>query len=248
MKTCSLVNPISRCAPDTKSWHRIDKDLFLNTGWVSKAYVQIQRQKEEELAQDAKVVLDVKIGNLDPVTSENEEAHERWESRPSGIWLKRSAGRHDSDSDNVITAVDVLFGPDAVDPRPGWEIKDSPLLLDGLVDGREARLSVRRGRPRQVEKPVLRVRKDGKFKVLQVSDLHLSTGVGVCRDPEPKGLNGGRCDADTRTFDFVGRVLDDEKPDLVVLSGDQINGETSPDVQTVSLMHKFALNFSLLRI
>jgi len=28
-------------------------------------------------------------------------------------------------------------------------------------------------------------------------------------------------------------VLDEEKPDLVVLSGDQVNGDTAPDVQSV---------------
>jgi predicted MPP superfamily phosphohydrolase len=68
---------------------------------------------------------------------------------------------------------------------------------------------------------------------MQISDLHLSTGLGVCREPEPKGANGNHCDADPRTLDFVERVLDDEKPDLVVLSGDQVNGDTSPDVQSV---------------
>ena len=196
----------------------------------------MQRQREEDLTEEDKVVLDVKIGRLDPVTSEKEEAHEQWESRSSGLWLKRSTGRRDSDSKGVVTAIDVLFGEDAVDPRPGWEVKDTPLLLDGVAEGKEPRLSTRRGRPRHEDKPVPRVGKDGKFKIMQVSDLHLSTGVGICRDPEPPDYNGGKCDADTRTLDFIGRILDDEKPDLVVLSGDQVNGDTAQDVQSVSLL------------
>ena len=218
------------------SWHRIEKDLYLGASWISQAYIQVQRQKEDDLTAEDKVVLDVKIGRLDPVTSEKEEAHEQWESRSSGLWLKRSTGRRDSDSKDVVTAIDVLFGEDAVDPRPGWEIRDTSLLLDGVFEGKEPRLSIRRGRPRHEDKPVPRVGKDGKFKVMQVSDLHLSTGVGLCRDPEPPGYKGGKCEADPRTLDFIGRILDDEKPDLVVLSGDQVNGDTAQDVQSVRLL------------
>lgn len=233
VKTCSTINPLSSCKLDPEKWHRVEKDLYLNTGWVSKAYLHIKRKKEEELTPEEKVVMAVRISRLDPAVGEKDQAHEKWESRPAGIWLRRSAKRKDSDSDRVITAVDILFGADAVEPRPGWEIRDTPLLLDWPVEGREARLSVRKGEPHKVEKPVPRVGKDGKFKILQVADLHLSTGMGTCRDPQPADYNGGVCDADPRTLEFIVRILDDEKPDLVVLTGDQINGDTSPDAQTV---------------
>ena len=69
---------------------------------------------------------------------------------------------------------------------------------------------------------------------MQAADLHLSTGTGHCRDEQPVGYNGGKCEADPRTLEFVGKLLDEEKPDLVILSGDQINGETAPDAQSVS--------------
>ena len=54
------------------------------------------------------------------------------------------------------------------------------------------------------------------------------------KDPEPKEHNGGHCDADPRTLEFVERLIDEEKPEFVVLSGDQVNGETAPDAQSVS--------------
>ncbi|KAI9762756.1 MAG: hypothetical protein M1835_007981 [Candelina submexicana] len=236
--TCSSLNPLSRCKLNPDEWHRIEKDLYLNSGWVSSAYVHVQRRKEGELAQGEKVIHDVRLGRLDPATAERGQGNERWESRPAGIWLKRTSKRHASDSENAITAVDVLFGADAVEPRPGWEIKDTPLLLDTSGETQEARLSVRRGTPAKIEKPVPKVKKDGKFKIMQAADLHLSTGLGTCRDAEPAGLNGGKCDADSRTLDFIGKLLDQEKPDLVVLSGDQVNGETAPDAQTA--VFKFA--------
>ena len=234
VKTCSF----SSCKLDPDQWHRIEKDLYLNKGWITKAYLHVQRKQEEQLTPDDKVVMDVKVGRLDPSSQETADKAEKWEKRDGGIWLKRSSKRHDSDSKNAVTAVDVLFGADAVEPRPGWQIKEPPLLLDNDKDTIEAKLTIRRGVPPKIEKPIPRVRRDGKFKIMQISDLHLSTGLGVCRDPEPPELNGKKCEADPRTLDFVEHQLEFEKPDLVVLSGDQVNGETAPDAQ--SAIFKFA--------
>lgn len=234
VKTCSF----SSCKLDPDQWHRIEKDLYLNTGWITKAYVHVQRKQEEELRPDDRVVMDVKVGRLDPSTQETADKAEKWERRDGGIWLKRSSKRHDSDSKKAVTAVDVLFGADAVEPRPGWEIKDQPLLVDNDEDTIESRLTIRRGQPPKIDKFVPSVRENGKFKIMQVSDMHMSTGLGVCRDPEPPDLHGGKCDADPRTLEFVGRQLDLEKPDLIILSGDQVNGDTAPDAQ--SAIFKFA--------
>jgi hypothetical protein len=224
---------VGKCQLPPSTWHRIEKDLYLKSGWMSTAYVHIQRKKEEELASDDRVVVDVRVGRLDPSKGEKSDQAEKWESRPGGIWLKRSGSRHISDTNKAVTSVDVLFGVDAVDPRPNWEIRDSALLLDYSKDAIEARLTIRRGQPITPDKPTVRVRRDGLFKIMQASDLHLSTGVGACREPEPPLPKGGKCEADTRTLDFVGRLLDEEKPDLVILSGDQVNGETAADSQSV---------------
>jgi hypothetical protein len=235
VQTCSSLNPIAKCQLDQEIWHRVEKELYLGSGWLSKAYVHIKRKKEQELTDEDKVVVDVRIAKLDPAIVDKSQATEKWESRPAGVWIKRSAKRNASDSKESVTAVDVLFGADAVEPRPGWElVPNGALHMDARSDSREPRLSIRRGQPQKVEKPVPRIRKDGKFKIMQLADLHLSTGLGKCRDPEPKEVNGGRCDADPRTLEFVERVLDEEKPDLVVLSGDQVNGDTAPDVPSVS--------------
>jgi hypothetical protein len=237
---CSRLNFFASCKLDSDKWHRIEKDLYLGEGWVSSAYVHVQRKKEEELTTDDKVVLDVRVGRLDPATGTKGEGDERWEARPAGIWLKRSAKRHASDSNKAVTSVDVLFGADAVDPRDGWEMVGTPLLLDTSGEVQEARLSIRRGKLIQPTKPKPRIRDNGKFKILQAADLHLSTGTGHCREPMPN--DGTKCEADPRTLEFVGRLLDEEKPDLVVLSGDQINGDTAPDAQSVSLRVAFHIH------
>jgi Calcineurin-like phosphoesterase len=234
--TCSTLSLLNSCTLDPEKWVRIDKDLYLGRNWLRRGYIHVQRKKENTLTAEDKVVVDIKIGRLDPgaVGKRKTQRDGKWESRDAGIWLKRSGKPHASDSVEAITAVDVLFGADALEPRPGWSIaQGTSLLLPGADQTEEVKLTVRKGPPVKVDPPVPRVSKAGKFKIMQVADLHLSTGLGVCRDPVPDGFHGGKCDADPRTMEFVGKMLDQEKPDLVVLTGDQINGETAPDAQTV---------------
>ncbi|GAB1725999.1 hypothetical protein NU195Hw_g5432t1 [Hortaea werneckii] len=231
---CSKTNPFSTCRLDPEKWHRIEKDLFLHTGWTRSAWLHVKRKREEELTEDDKIVVGVRVGRLDPGVGESGQGGERWESRDGGLWLLRSSKKKDSDSERVITAVDVLFGTDAVDPRPGWTLAQMPLLLNAGESVQVARLSTRHGQPKaEVKTPVPRVNKGGKFKVLQLSDAHLATGVGVCRDAiGPKNEPSTNCEADIRTLEFIETILDDEKPDLVVLSGDQVEGPQSPDTQS----------------
>lgn len=215
----------------------MEKDLYLRKTWLSRAFVHVQRKREEDLQESDRVIFDIRIGRLDPGHSEQGQTAGQWERRPGGIWLLRSAKRFHSDPEKAVTAIDVLFGHDAVDPRPGWEIKDPALMIDYSLTTPQPHLSVRHGNPKSPSKPIPRVNKEGKFKIIQVSDLHLATGVGVCREPEPPSTDG-RCEADPRTLAFIGSVLDSEMPDLVVLTGDQVNGETAPDAQ--SAVFKFA--------
>lgn len=239
LKKCSSLNVFSSCRLDPDTWHRIEKDLYLGKTLVTSAYVHVKRKKEEELTSNDKVVIDVTVGRLDPGTGMKGEADERWESRDAGLWIKRSAKKKAIDSKQTITAVDVLFGDDAVEARDGWEIpeKSTPLLLDAGLQVPSAHMTVRRGSQQEPHKPEPRVKDNGKFKIMQVSDLHLSTGVGACRDAMPEAPESEKCEADPRTLEFVARVLEDEKPDLIVLGGDQINGDTAPDAQSVRV-HK----------
>ena len=240
--TCSTLNILSSCKLDGVKWHRIEKDLYLSRGWLTHAFIHIERKRESELTEKDRVILDVRVGSLDPVVSEKHQGAERWESRPGGIWLKRTSKHRESDNVKAVTAVDVLFGTDAVEARPGWEIIQQHILLPNVGgENQEAFLTIRRGPPAAITRPDLHVNKDGKFKIIQVADLHLSTGPGVCRDAEPARHNGAKCDADLLTLSFISSVLDSEKPDLVVLSGDQINGETAADAQ--SAIFKFARVF-----
>ncbi|KAF3903774.1 hypothetical protein ABW20_dc0106023 [Dactylellina cionopaga] len=217
----SCIRLLSGCRKEAP-WYRIEKDLFLEEHLIRHAFVHVIRKHEKELVDDEPVVLDIKVARLKP---ESEKEGEAWEWRSGGLWILRGKLRH-----NAVTAVDVFFGPDSEDPRFDWKIKENSLSV-----GKEARLSVRIGSPdsslEKHKKPKLKIGKTGKFKIIQVADLHLSTGVGDCRDEWPV-IKNTKCEADPRTLEFVGKILDEEKPDLAVLTGDQVNGETAPDSQT----------------
>ncbi|KAK6461761.1 Metallo-dependent phosphatase-like protein [Scheffersomyces coipomensis] len=165
------------------------------------------------------------------IPSKEEIAKSGWKYKSNGVWLK-----YGPPSDNAVTGIDILFGEDSVDPRPNWRlIKDGSLTDVNTQNDKRAYLSIRKGDKVNYKLPKyqspLKVNKNGKFKILQVADLHFSTGVGECRDPVPGSSKKG-CEADPRTIQFLEKVLDIEKPDFVVLTGDQIFGETAPDAET----------------
>lgn len=230
---CSNVNIFSSCDLDPNRWHRVEKELYLGQAWTSKAYMFVSRKREEDLTPEDTVVMDVSVGRLDP--GSQTESAEQWEARPAGLWIKRSSSHKASDSDAAITDVDVVFGDDAVEAREGWSITGTPLLLDSDNTFISTHVTVRRGPHREVKRPRPRINDNGRFKIMQVADLHLSTGVGHCRDAVPDDYHRGPCEADPRTLEFVAKMLDEEKPDFVVLSGDQVNGDSAPDAPTVRL-------------
>ncbi|XP_010929338.2 probable inactive purple acid phosphatase 28 isoform X1 [Elaeis guineensis] len=73
----------------------------------------------------------------------------------------------------------------------------------------------------------LRFRYDGTFKILQVADMHFGNGaVTRCRDVFPS--ESARC-SDLNTTQFLRRMIEAEKPDLVAFTGDNIFGTSATD-------------------
>jgi hypothetical protein len=76
----------------------------------------------------------------------------------------------------------------------------------------------------------------------------LSTGAGECRDVVSEAHKQS-CEADSSSLAFLQTILDDEKPDLVVFTGDQVNGDSSPNARSVSCLTTLLISrlFSSLR-
>lgn len=70
-----------------------------------------------------------------------------------------------------------------------------------------------RNRPPRPERPSLRFRRDGTFTIVQLTDVHWSSGRGE----------------DERTRALIDAVLRAERPDLAVLTGDIVSGAEASD-------------------
>ncbi|AET38182.1 phosphoprotein phosphatase Ecym_2455 [Eremothecium cymbalariae DBVPG len=129
-----------------------------------------------------------------------------------------------------VSGINVLFGEDCVDPRVNWNLEKGWKLADRYYPSYLSikRIQVRKGTP-GVD---LRVNEEGNFKVVQLADLHFGVGKGECKDEFPTTEN---CEADPKTLNFVETVLEIENPDLIVFTGDQIEGEWEQDSETALL-------------
>ncbi|GLJ36380.1 hypothetical protein SUGI_0730270 [Cryptomeria japonica] len=68
----------------------------------------------------------------------------------------------------------------------------------------------------------LRFKREGKFKIIQVADMHYANGKSTkCKDVLPSQFSS--C-SDLNTTAFLMRMIRVEKPDLVVFTGDNIFG------------------------
>lgn len=191
-----------------------------------------KRQDQDHLSLHRRVVetSHTKLTNYMRIPSDEEIKQSGWKQKAGNIWVKLGEA-----SDKAVTGIDVLFGEDAKDPRPNWTLSDQPFPKSGLSADTKPRLSIRKG-PKVNYKsseyqPQLKFSAVGKLKILQVADLHFSTGVGKCRDPVPVS-SAKNCQADPRTLKFIEKVLDLEKPDFVVMTGDQVFGDEAPDPET----------------
>jgi len=70
-------------------------------------------------------------------------------------------------------------------------------------------------------------KKKGEFRILQVADMHYADGKKTpCEDVLPQQI--AHC-TDLNTSDFINRMIEAEKPDLIVFTGDNIFGFDAED-------------------
>ncbi|KAF5707603.1 metallo-dependent phosphatase [Fusarium mundagurra] len=188
--------------PDLQIWHRIEKELYLHKSSQS-AWLYVALANEDELTTEGLLVMEIKVSNIPPDSS----AGRSLERRPGGTWVLRA--QFSGVIDQAVTQVDVLFGTDAVDPRPQWVLMSSSPRLNGQLEVPVARLSVLRGRaePKPDTRAALRVRGDGIFKIAQFCDTHMVTGPGLHHDIP---------DSQTALFKAVAPIIERSIPVSVV--------------------------------
>ena len=150
----------------------------------------------------------------------------------AGIWplqegarlYYRTAARTDNNLTDEVTEMDIVWGSGGT--LFGWDRLGKPFAepkeKDILKDKSEgAELMWRKGTPTAPQAPrPLAFSAEGGYKIVQIADLHFSVGKGKCKSSDWAGCDDPR-GSDLVSLDWLGEVLDAEKPDLVILSGDQ---------------------------
>ncbi|SCV06069.1 LANO_0H21418g1_1 [Lachancea nothofagi CBS 11611] len=151
---------------------------------------------------------------------------EDWHYKGLGVWCKFSSSPTD-DEGQLVTNIQVFIGDGFTDPRPMWKS-----AITGMAREKGFPLSVS---VQKFEKNALHTdssgagdlfMKNGEYKILQLSDLHVGVSSQEC---------GITCSEDLKTTRFISYVLAEEHPDLVIFTGDLIDGLNTLDFQAALL-------------
>ncbi|CAK5267650.1 unnamed protein product, partial [Mycena citricolor] len=248
--THCFVNPrlSDVCDPSSTSeqdairgkWVRVDRNLNFDAGYFS-GYLNVYYRRTRR--QDVNLITDIQLLASGKSPSQPGSWKKAGTSLRAGVagtpplylWYRTGKTFGDMDAaerSNIVTELDVVYGDDI--PWYGFEKLDPPTVLHHR-ETESTWLTMRRGVKLPPRASPLHFSRDGKFKILQVADLHYSVSAGVCRDAPPSAAAGCKAGSDNlTTTSLIGRMLDIEKPDLVVFTGDQLNGQgTSWDPKSV---------------
>ncbi|WWC86702.1 uncharacterized protein L201_001579 [Kwoniella dendrophila CBS 6074] len=195
--------------------------------WKRRNYRKKQNEVEEE--EETQITDSNTNENIDVLPEDSGE------TSTGGVEEIQNGESNDIEDINAsyITEIDIIYG----DSQPffGFErIKGKPITISKKGRWESVGIAVRKGNPVAPRASVPKFHNDGTFKIMQIADLHYSVGQGECRDTDKSP-----CIGDEDTAEWLGQALDEEKPDLVVFSGDQLNGQaTSYDSRSV--LAKFA--------
>ncbi|EIM92818.1 Metallo-dependent phosphatase [Stereum hirsutum FP-91666 SS1] len=239
------------CAPKSSKedeaikgkWVRVDPDLNIQSGmWHLNVYYRRTRRL------DVRLITNIQLLPTDAPEPPPSTPGSTWtkadlsirdgvyKTEPLFLWFEtgKTAGEMTAEEkQNLITEIDVTYGDG--NPWFGFE-KLSPATTERQEGLREnVWLTYRKGVKAVPRAPPLHFSRDGRFKIMQVADLHFSVSAAPCRDTN---IN---CDpgAFNVTSTLIGQALDIEKPDLVIFTGDQLNGQGSA-WDAKSILAKFA--------
>ncbi|KAI8137836.1 Metallo-dependent phosphatase-like protein [Fennellomyces sp. T-0311] len=213
-------------------WHRVEKDVNKGVVIGMRVYLFYQR------AHGGPPVTDIEIVLNDQSTPEGYHKVDvdlnQLMIRGASIhlWYQVKEKPTDDDFSDAIQELAIEYGHAAVVPF-GWTKIPVDLNSDGDGKGglgEPTFLLYRRGYPKLPEIKPLGFGEDGTFKILQLADLHFTNDEGVCRDV----LGDMDCKGDNTTIEQIEKLLDLENPDLVVYSGDNINGGGVSDARAAT--------------
>ncbi|KAL7310617.1 Phosphatase dcr2, variant 2 [Mucor circinelloides] len=222
----------SNCFLD--GWERVEKDLNKGVVVGMSVYLFYKREPKEDPVTDVVVILNEQTPPQG-YTKVDVNLNSILRGDAIYLWYRTTPSNPDVQRD-AVQELAIEFGKHAVTPY-GWsKIK---VDLNSAKEGKEGFgeptfLYFRKGYKELPKMKPLSFNENGDFKILQLADLHFTNEEGTCRDI-PVDMD---CKGDATTIEYVEKLLDREKPDFVVFSGDNINGGGVSDARAATF--KFA--------
>ncbi|KAF8982984.1 purple acid phosphatase [Entomortierella lignicola] len=221
-KACALPP----CVMDD-SWTRVNRPIM--TGTLKRyLYIFYKSAPGERPITHLNLKLKGKDDNDEDVDKEHIDTGIRYKN--SNVLVAYKRGQHE-DSKRAIDNIAILLGSNPVPPtwnEAVFEHDDEQEIPDW-----NAQIIYRNNHKTIPKTPTLRFNEDGSFKIVQFADIHMATGPHSCHNV-PSTMD---CTGDINTIEMMERMLDSERPDLVVYTGDNVDGLTSNDAFSTILKY-----------
>ncbi|KAI8977093.1 Metallo-dependent phosphatase-like protein [Mycotypha africana] len=218
-----------------EGWERVEKDL--NRGIVvgMSVYLFYKRSRTDDPVTDAVVILNDQTPP-EGYTKVDVNLNSIFRGDAIYLWYRTTPLTNSDVAKKAIQELAIEFGAHTMTPY-GWTKINVDLNSGnngkGTV-GEPTFLYMKKGYKDLPNMKPLAFDKNGDFKILQIADLHFTNEEGVCRDVPADT----ECNGDMTTLKYIEKLLDHEKPDLVVFSGDNIDGAGVSDARAATF--KFA--------
>ncbi|KAF9101282.1 purple acid phosphatase [Mortierella sp. GBA35] len=220
--------PLPRCSLDD-SWTRVNRPIVTGT---LKRYLYLFYKSVPGERPITSLNLSLKGQQSDDKDNglDREMINTGVRFKDSSVYLTYRRGRL-GDRTDVLDNIAVELG---TNPVPySWNLASFDHGSEGDVPDWNAQIIYRTGVKAMPKVPALKFKDDGSFKIVQFADIHMATGPHSCYNA-PSSMN---CVGDVNTSDMMERVLEAERPDLVVFTGDNVNGMTSNDAYSTILKY-----------
>ncbi|KAF9111391.1 purple acid phosphatase [Mortierella sp. AM989] len=223
-KACTLPP----CIMDD-SWTRVNRPIM--TGTLKRyLYLFYKSIPGERPITDINLSLKGQNNNDDDEDMDMERVDTGVRYKNNNVFLAYKRGQL-GDREHVIDNIAILLGSNPVPPN--WNAANFEHDAKQEVPDWNVQVIYRISSKASHKAPTLRFKEDGSFKIVQFADIHMATGPHSCYNV-PSTM---KCTGDINTIEMMEKMLDSERPDLVVYTGDNVDGLTSKDAYSTILKY-----------
>ncbi|KAK6197348.1 Metallo-dependent phosphatase-like protein [Scheffersomyces amazonensis] len=238
---CKVPKGYQRILPPINYYEKSSSNT-LKSATMSNEYLIIKYNPSKEVS---KLLIDLSFEPFSSDDTEDDEIEVKelpLNNNKYTLFAKFHIGKKISSDTVIIHTLDLLFGTDELhDERPYFQSIHPPNLDNKNHDDIEKRTEssekdqkeeIAVDKENYIQSSQFIYTQDSKFKIMQLSDLHFGQNSGrlKCLDCEPPILS-----SDQKTLEFIDHSIEQENPQIVVITGDLLDLSRSLDYKSIIL-------------